>query len=92
MERKTTMNCLRVAMATAIFGAGYLSGSLTPHTARAQMGDLGGELMQKAGSSGGMVGTVAQLGSTIKEMESHLSGLQKNLDVLKKIKGTLGGR
>jgi hypothetical protein len=33
-----------------------------------------------------------QLGSSITEMEQHVTGLQKNLDALKKIQSMLGGK
>jgi hypothetical protein len=83
---------LRVAAVTGIFSAGYLCGSLNSHPANADMGDLGGELMQKAAGSGGMLGSVGQLGTAITDMEKHVSGLQKNLDDLKKVKAALGGK
>jgi hypothetical protein len=91
MERKTILYSVRVGMVTGIFAAGFLCGSLTQHSANAQMGELGGELMQKAAGSGGIIGSAAQLGTAITDMEKHVSGLQKNLDILKKIKGSMGG-
>jgi hypothetical protein len=36
------------------------------------------------------VGTAAQLGTSIVEMQEHVTGLQKNLDTLNKIKAALG--
>jgi hypothetical protein len=82
---------VRVGVVAGIFAAGYLCGSLTEHSANAQM-DIGEELMQKAGSSGGIIGSAAQLGTTINDMEKHVSGLQKNLDALRKVKAALGGK
>jgi hypothetical protein len=32
------------------------------------------------------------MGSSLTEMEQHVSGLQKNLDALKKIQSMLGGK
>jgi len=92
MERKTMLYSVRAAVVAVIFSAGYLAGSLNQPTAHAQMNDLGGQLMQKAAGSGGAVGNVAQMGSAISDMEKHVSGLQKNLDLLKKIQGSLGGK
>lgn len=40
----------------------------------------------------GIVGSVAQLGTTISEMEKNVSGLQKNIDTLKTVKAALGGK
>jgi hypothetical protein len=40
----------------------------------------------------GSVGSIGQLGSSIVEMEQHVSGLQKNLDVLKKVQSALTGK
>jgi hypothetical protein len=92
MSRKAILYGARVGVMTLIFSAGYLCGSVSSHTANAQLGDLGGELMQKAGSSGGMIGSVAQLGTAITDMEKHVDGLQKNIDTLKKVKAALGGK
>ncbi len=35
---------------------------------------------------------MSQLGSSIVEMETHVSGLQKNLDALKKVQSALTGK
>lgn len=90
MSRKTILYSARVGMVAGIFAAGYLCGSLTGHSANAQMGDIGSELMQKAAGSGGILGTAAQLGTTITDMEKNISGLQNNLETLKKVKTALG--
>ncbi len=92
MSRKTILYSVRVGMVAGIFAAGYLCGSLTEHSANAQMGEIGGELMQKAAGSGGILGTAAQLGTTISDMEKNISGLQNNLETLKKVKTALGGK
>ena len=92
MQPKTILYGVRVAMVTGIFAAGFLCGSLTEHTANAQLGDVGGEVMKKATGSGGIIGSAAQLGTTISDMQKHIDGLQNNLGVLKKIKTSLGGR
>lgn len=91
MTQKSVVNGLRVAAFAVVFVAGYLCGSVTSPKADAQMGDLGSELLQRAAGSGGMIGNVAQLGTTITEMEKNVSGLQKNIDTLKKVKTALGG-
>ncbi|HJV36706.1 hypothetical protein [Geomonas sp.] len=92
MSRKAILYGIRIGVVTAVFSVGYICGSMNSHNASAQMGDLGGELMQKAAGSGGMIGSVAQLGTAITDMEQHVNGLQKNIDTLKKVKATLGGK
>ena len=47
--------------------------------------------MKKAAESGGLPGSAAKLGTAISDMEQHVSGLQKNLDTLKKVKASLAG-
>jgi len=92
MERKTVLYTLRVAMVTGIFAAGFLCGSVTEQReAIAQMKELGQEMLNRAAGSGGILGSAAQLGTTIVEMEKQVDGLQKNLGVLRKIKAALGG-
>jgi len=91
MDRKTVVNSVRVAMVTGIFAVGFLCGSVTHRSANADMSELGGELLNRAAGSGGIIGTAAQLGVAITDMEKQVNGLQKNLTVLKKIKTTLGG-
>jgi hypothetical protein len=82
---------IRVAVFAGVFGAGYLCGSLGHPSAEAQLKELGGAAMEKAAGSGGAVGSVTEMGTALTEMEGHLSGMQKNLDALKKIKSALGG-
>jgi hypothetical protein len=48
--------------------------------------------LEKAGQSGGALGSVTQLGSSIVEMQNHVNGLQKNLETLKKVQSALGGK
>jgi hypothetical protein len=92
MSRKAILYSVRIGIVTGIFFAGFLCGSLTRHSANAQLGELGGELLKKAGESSGPLGSVVQLGTTISDMEKHVSGLQKNIDTLKKVKAALGAR
>jgi hypothetical protein len=91
MTRNTVLYSLRIGMVTAIFGIGYLCGTVTQNNANAQLGELGGEVMKKAAGSGGAVGSVAKLATTITDLEKHVSGLQKNIDTLKSVKAALGG-
>ena len=91
MSRNTILYSARIGIVTAIFSAGFLCGSLTQHSANAQLGELGGEMLKKAAGSGGTLGSIAQLGTTITDMEKNVSGLQQNIDMLKKVKTALGG-
>jgi hypothetical protein len=74
-----------------VFAGGYLLGTLDVQPAEAQVGDLGKDLMNKAAGSGGALGSAAQLGTTITDMQTNVSNLQKNIDALNKIKAALGG-
>jgi hypothetical protein len=81
----------RIATIGILFGTftlGYLCGSASTPRASAQIPQLPGGL---SGQSG-LLGTAVQLGSSITEMEQHVSGLQKNLETLKKIQSALGGK
>ena len=79
---------LMTALIVGVFGLGYVCGSMTQRQAEAQMGGL----MEKAGKMGGPVGSVAQFGSSLVEMQDHITGLQKNLDTFKKVQESLGGK
>jgi len=63
-------------------------GSMTQRQAEAQVGGL----LEKAGKAGGPVGSVAQFGSSLVEMQDHISGLQKNLDTFKKVQSSPTGK
>ena len=91
MTRNSILYTLRIATVAGIFGAGYLCGSATQHNAEAGLGDLGGDVMKRASESSGTLGSVAKLGTTISDLEQHVSGLQKNIDTLKSVKSALGG-
>jgi hypothetical protein len=91
MTSKSLLYSLRIGVITVIFAAGFLCGSMTQHNANAGLEELGGDLMKNAADSGGVLGSAAQLGTTITDMEKHISGLQKNLDTIKKVKSMLGG-
>jgi hypothetical protein len=84
----------RAGLATAfalVFSAGYVLGTVDAEPAQAQVGDVGKDLLNKASESGGTLGTAAQLGTTISDMQTHVNELQKNLETLNKIKAALGG-
>jgi hypothetical protein len=76
------------AVIAGVFGLGYVCGTMTQRSAEAQMGGL----LDKAGQLGGPVGSVAQFGSSLVEMQDHITGLQKNLDTFKKVQSSLGGK
>ena len=86
MRSSTPGRALRVGGIAAVFAAGFLAGSLAQRPAEAQLGDV----MKKAGESGAL-GPAGQLGSSIIEMQDHVTALQKNIDTLKKVKAALGG-
>src|SRR5262249_41703586 len=82
----------RIAMVVIVLGAftiGYVCGAVNHPRADAQ--GLGG-VLEQAGKAGGSMGQVSQLGSSILEMQDHVSGLQKNLDTLKKVQSALTGK
>jgi hypothetical protein len=91
MAQETKGRVIRVGIIVAVFAAGFLCGSITHHRADAQLGELGKQAMEQAGGSGGALGAVTQLGGAIVDMQQNVDGLQKNIDVLKKVKAGLGG-
>ena len=91
MARNALRRGIQVGLLTAVFGAGFLCGSVTQQRADAQLGEMGGELMKKAGESGGALGSATELGTAIVDMQQHVDGLQKNLETFKKVKAALGG-
>jgi hypothetical protein len=89
MAKKVITRALMVGMVLGTFTLGYVCGSATQQQADAQ--GLGGVLGQ-AGQAGGVLGAAGQLGSSIVEMQDHVTGLQKNLETLKKVQSALGGK
>ena len=79
---------LMTAVIVGVFGLGYICGSTTQRQAEAQIGGI----LDKASKAGGPVGSVAQFGSSLVEMQEHISGLQKNLDTFKKVQASLTGK
>jgi hypothetical protein len=92
MQQRSNRRSLRVAMLIGTFGIGFLCGSLSQRGADAQLKELGGTAMQQAGESGGMLGSAAQLATSVTEMQEHVTGLQKNIDTLKKVQAAMGGQ
>jgi hypothetical protein len=81
MQQRVLKRSLLVGMCLGLFMMGFLLGSVSQRNADAQLPGIGQ----------GALGSVTELGSSIVEMQQHVTGLQKNLDTLKKIQGTLGG-
>jgi hypothetical protein len=73
-----------------MFVVGFFLGSVSQRNADAQLPGMGKGALEKATGSGGVVGSAAELGSSIVEMQEHVNGLQKNLNTLKKVQATLG--
>ena len=88
---KKTMAARAMVTGTVIgaFTLGYVCGSVSQPRAHAQ--GVGG-VLEQAGKAGGPLAAAAQLGSSILEMQQHVSGLQKNLDALKKVESALTGK
>jgi hypothetical protein len=92
MSSKSVLYSVRIGVVTAVFSAGFLCGLMAEQSAHAQLGEMGQEMLKKAESSGGALGSVAQLGTAITDMEKNVNGLQQNLDTLKKVQAALGGK
>jgi len=91
MTRRNSYRSLRAALLIGTFGIGFFCGSLSQQRADAQLKDLGESAMKQAAGSGAL-GPVGELGSSILEMQEHVTGLQKNLDTLKQVQSALGGK
>ena len=91
MSSKTMVFSMRMGLVTIIFTVGFFCGSLTQRNANADWSQVGGAVLDQAAQSGGAVGSVVQLGKTITDMEKNVTGLQQNIDTLKKVKTALGG-
>jgi hypothetical protein len=77
----------RSALLAVIFAAGYVCGAVGNHAAEAQLGNIAGDVLKQAAGTG----TLGVMGTALVEAEGHVSGLQKNIDSLKKVKAALGG-
>lgn len=83
MAHRTITRMAIFGILLAVFALGYVCGVSTPRASA--------QLPQVPGMSDPLA-AAGQLGSSITEMEQHVSGLQKNLDALKKIQSLLGGK
>ncbi len=88
-KKKMVARAVITGMLLGVFALGYVCGSGSQPRAEAQ--GVGG-LLEQAGKGSGPLAGVAQLGSSIVEMQNHVSGLQKNLDALKKVESALTGK
>jgi hypothetical protein len=89
MSSKVMTHAVMVGILLAVFALGYVCGSVGQHRADAQGV---GSVLEQAGKAGGSLGAAAQLGTSILQMQDHVSGLQKNLDTLKQIQSALTGK
>lgn len=89
MERKAIIRGSLIGLVLITFFSGFFCGSLMQRDANAQLKEIGKAALGQAAGSGGLVGSVAELGTAIVEMENHISGLQKNIDILKKVQSAL---
>ena len=96
MAYKRLARLTGIGMLCGGFALGYVCASVTVPRASAQYQIPGGgqlpQIPGAAGQSGSALGAVTQLGSSITDMEQHVSALQKNLETLKKIQSALGGK
>ena len=89
MERKMIIRGAFIGLILVTFAIGFFCGSLMQRDANAQWKEIGKSALGQATGSGGLVGSIADLGTAIVEMEDHISGLQKNVDTLKKVQSAL---
>ena len=86
MAKLTVSRLTLVCMLLVAFAIGYVCGLARTPQASAQLPQIPGV------SGSNPLAAAGQLGSAITEMEQHVSGLQKNLDTLKKVQSMLGGK
>src|SRR5438094_9459085 len=86
MATKVTARAVLIGMILGSFTLGYVCGSVSQPRADAQ--GVGG-VLEQAGKAGGPLAAASELGSSIVEMEKHVSGLQRNLDTLNKVQSAL---
>jgi hypothetical protein len=91
MSASLVRRAAQLATFLLVFSGGYVLGTVDADPAEAQVKGLGEDLLNKATESGGALGTAAQLGTTINDMQTHVNELQENLETLNKIKSALGG-
>jgi hypothetical protein len=91
MRQHSIRRGVLVSLLGGMFVLGFVSGSVSQRSAQAQVPGVGKGVLEQATGAGGALGSVAELGSSIVEMQQHVTGLQKNLDTLKKVQSALGG-
>ena len=91
MARRTLGRGVLMGMLVGAFALGFVCGSISQQRADAQVKELGGSLLKEAAGSGAL-GSVGELGTSIIEMQDHVSGLQTNIDTLKKVQAALTGK
>jgi hypothetical protein len=91
MAKITVGRGVMMGMLVSTFAAGVLCGSLNQRSADAQLQELGGAAAKQALGSGAL-GSVGEMGTSLVEMQEHVSGLQKNIDTLKKVQSALTGK
>ena len=77
----------RAVLVAVIFASGYVCGAVGTYRAEAQLGNMATDALKQAAGAG----TLGEMGTALVEAEGHVSGLQKNIDTLKKVKAALGG-
>jgi hypothetical protein len=85
MMKRIISRSIRPLVLAAVFGLGYVCGTLNQQPAEAQLGGL-------LDKGGGILGSAKEMGTAIVEMQDHVSGLQKNLDTFKKVQSSLTGK
>jgi hypothetical protein len=90
MSQRAIGRGVLVSLFIGMFLVGVLCGSLSQRYANAQIPGMGKGVGETMKGMGGPLGSVAELGSSIVEMQEHVNGLQKNLETLKKVQSVLG--
>ena len=90
MSQRAIGRGVLVSLYIGMFLVGVLCGSLSQRYANAQIPGMGKGVGETMKGMGGPLGSVAELGSSIVEMQEHVNGLQKNLETLKKVQSVLG--
>jgi len=91
MATKRLARLAMVGLLVAVFILGYVCGAVSLRPASAQLPQIPGGLGGQMGGSNPLA-AAGQLGSSITDMEQHVTALQKNLDTLKKIQSALTGK
>jgi hypothetical protein len=89
MSQQAMRQGVLVSLFMVMFLAGVLCGALSQRYVNAQIPGMGKGVGETMKGMGGPVGSVAELGSSIVEMQEHVNGLQKNLETLKKVQSAL---